>query len=147
MDDYIAILNLASRYARALDTCDWDGLGACFTQDAILEFASYPPPLEGRPAIVKFMRVGRERFDVTQHVVGSPSAHISGDTATASFYVLAQHVAERDGTTRQCLVGVDYTDELSRTPAGWQLAHRRVRRLWSDGDATLLDRPPDGREI
>jgi ketosteroid isomerase-like protein len=138
-DDYIAIMNLASQYAHALDECDWDSLGACFTSDAVVEFTAHPEPLRGRQAIVEFIRTGRMRFDVTQHVIGTPSVQVDGDTAEASFYVMAQHVASRDGETRRCLVGVRYNDNLQRSGEGWRLAHRRTRRLWTEGDATLVE--------
>jgi ketosteroid isomerase-like protein len=138
-DDYIAIVNLASKYAHALDECDWDGLEACFTSDAVVEFTANPEPLRGQKAIVEFIRTGRTRFDVTQHVIGTPSVQVDGDTAQASFYVVAQHVASRDGHARTCLVGVRYDDVVQRIEEGWRLAHRRTRRLWTDGDATLLE--------
>ena len=138
-DDYVAIMNLAAQYVLTLDGCDWDGLGACFTQDAIVEFSVHPEPLEGRQAIVDFIRNGRQRFDVTQHVIGSPSVHVDGETANASFYVMAQHVASRDGETKRCLVGVRYNDDFHRTEEGWRLAHRRIRRLWTEGDGALLE--------
>jgi ketosteroid isomerase-like protein len=137
-DDYMAIMNLASQYAHALDECDWDALGACFTFDALVEFTAHPEPLRGRQAIVEYIRTGRERFDVTQHLIGTPSVHVDGDTAQASFYVMAQHVVSRDGATRTCLVGVRYDDDLQRTGEGWRLAHRRTRRLWTEGDSTLV---------
>jgi ketosteroid isomerase-like protein len=140
-DDYIAIMNLASQYAHTLDDCDWDGLGACFTPDAVVEFTAQPEPLRGRQAIVDFIRTGRRRFDVTQHVIGTPSVEVVGDTAQASFYVVAQHVVGRDGPTRRCVVGVRYDDALRRTSEGWRLAHRKTRRLWTEGDATLVESP------
>ena len=138
-DDYIAIVNLASQYAQALDDCDWDGLGACFTPDAVVEFTANPEPLRGQQAIVEFIRTGRARFDVTQHVIGTPSVHVDGDTAQASFSIVAQHVVSRHGPTRRCLVGVRYDDVVQRTEVGWLVAHRRTRRLWTDGDATLVE--------
>ena len=138
-DEYIAIVNLASRYAHALDECDWDALAACFTSDAVVEFTANPEPLRGQKAIVDFIRTGRTRFDVTQHVIGTPSVQVDGDMAQASFYVVAQHVVSRDGHTRRCLVGVRYDDVVRRVEEDWRLAHRRTRRLWTDGDATLLE--------
>jgi ketosteroid isomerase-like protein len=138
-DDYIAIMNLAAQYSHSLDECDWDGLGDCFTSDAVVEFTANPDPLRGRQAIVEFIRTGRKRFDVTQHVIGTPSVQVEGDTAKASFYVMAQHVVSRDGQTRTCLVGVRYDDDFQRTGEGWRLAHRRTRRLWTEGDATLVE--------
>jgi len=143
-DDYLAIINLAAKYSHALDECDWDSLGACFTPDAVVEFTATPEPLRGRQQIVDFIRTGRQRFDVTQHLIGTPSVHVEGDTAQASFYVMAQHVVSRDGQTRRCLVGVRYYDVVRRTGEGWRLANRRTHRLWTDGDATLVEAPEPG---
>ena len=143
MDDYAAIVNVASQYARGIDACDWDAIEACFAPDAEVEFLSFPPALRGRAAILEFIRVGRERFDVTQHVIGSPFVEVDGDRANATFYVVAQHVVrgEGDGGNRFCLLGVDYTDELARTADGWRVTARRIRRLWTQGDPAIVSRP------
>jgi hypothetical protein len=108
-----------------------------------VEFLSFPPALLGRTAILEFIRVGRERFDVTQHVIGSPFLEVDGDRANATFYVVAQHVVhgEGEGADRFCLLGVDYTDELARTTDGWRVTSRRLRRLWTQGDAAIVSRP------
>ena len=59
-DDYMAIMNLASQYAHALDECDWDKLGTCFTSDAVVEFTAQPEPLRGRQAIVELYPDGSQ---------------------------------------------------------------------------------------
>lgn len=140
-DEHGAIANLAATSARALDSADWSAFAACFLTDAVIEFTSYPPALRGRDAIVDFVRAGRARFDFTQHVVGSQIVELDGDRASSSYYVIAQHVVTYGGATRRCMVGGDYQDEAVRTPEGWRLASRRVHRLWTDGDSTLVARP------
>jgi hypothetical protein len=143
MDDYAAIVNLTSQYARGIDACDWDAIAACFAVDAEVEFLSYPPALRGRSTIREFIRVGRERFDITQHVIGSPFVLVDGDRANAMFYVVAQHVVHGEGDSADsfCLLGVDYTDELARTDDGWRVTSRRIRRLWTQGDPAIVSRP------
>jgi hypothetical protein len=37
-DDFIAILNVAYRYAQAADRRDWRGLTGCYTEDAVVNF-------------------------------------------------------------------------------------------------------------
>jgi hypothetical protein len=140
-DVYVGVVDAASRYAHALDARDWDALGECFTHDAVAEYAAFETPVVGRDAIVAAIREGCRRYDVTQHLVGSPIVRVEGDTVRAAFYVIAQHVKEKDGDTVSCLVGASYVDEVVRTDAGWCFSRRRVRRLWTQGDASLL--PPD----
>jgi ketosteroid isomerase-like protein len=137
-DDYIAIVDLAYRYARALDNQDWDTVAACFTEDAVAEFTTFSQPLRGRDEIVRSMRDGRQRYDATQHVTATPQISVDGDVAKASFYVIAQHVVKQNGATETCLLGVDYDDELLRTGDGWLLRHRKVRRLWAMGNESIV---------
>jgi len=136
--DYVSIIEVESSYARALDSRDWARLGECFDADATAEYSAFARPMNGRDEIVSAIREGCRKFEVTQHIVGSPSVRIDGHTAVGSFYVIAQHVARRDGAEVHCLVGVDYADELSLNGASWRIVRRKTNRLWTQGDESIL---------
>lgn len=139
VSDYVSIIGLASRYAQALDARDWTELGNCFTTDAVAEYSAFPAALNGRAEIVAAISDGIQKFDVTQHLVGSPTVELDGDSARGTFYVMAQHIVKRgDGDQAHCFVGVIYSDEFSRGDAGWEITHRITNRLWTEGDASLL---------
>ena len=36
------------------------------------------------------------------------------------------------------VVAGTYVDELRRTGAGWQIGHRELRRVWTDGNPAVL---------
>ena len=139
-DDFVAIVQVASRFHWSLDERSWDALASCFTEDAVIHFTG-APPIRGRESIVDFIRRGCQRFEFTQHLWGTPSVEVDGDTATAKFNVFAQHVGTGVTAGQQCLVGGRYYDTYRRMPTGWQLAARRIDRVWTSGDAALVAPP------
>lgn len=135
-DDFVAILNVAYRYAQAADRRDWRGLADCYSEDAIVNFNG--TIVEGRDAIIARNRVQLTKWEATQHFTGNPVIRIDGDRADASFYTIAQHTVIREGSPVTCLAGGVYEDELIRTAEGWRFRRRRIQKLWMMGDESLL---------
>lgn len=123
------IAQLLAAYAHAVDRRDFDGVARCFTDDAT---ASYSGTALGPGVqhIIGHIR-GVERFVSTQHLFGVPLIHIDGDRATATSHAVSYLVAEADGERTVLGRGLVYDDELVRTPAGWRIARRVHRPLWS----------------
>ena len=146
-DDFVAILNVAYRYAQAADRRDWQGLTDCYTEDAVVNFNG--TIVEGRDAIIARNKVRLTAWEATQHFTGNPVINVDGDTADASFYTIAQHTVIREGKPVTCLAGGVYEDQLVRTAQGWRFWRRRIQKLWMMGDESLLpasiygeDKPP-----
>ena len=84
-DDWLAITQLKARYCRLLDTKDWDGWAALFTDDVVVDTtASGGPRMEGREAFVGSVRRSLAEAR-TAHHVHSPEVAVDGDTATATW--------------------------------------------------------------
>lgn len=131
--DEAEIRDVATDYALALDTRDWDRLKACFTDDCVVEYEASGDH-EGRDAVAVACRAALEPLSCSQHFLSNFRISVDGDAATSLCYFTAQHV--RDGRTY--LVAGTYTDELTRTVQGWRIARRRLAHTWESGDADVL---------
>jgi ketosteroid isomerase-like protein len=79
--DRAAIVDAAIAYATALDSRDWERLGALFTDDACWEYSGSAERLCGPGAIVARIRASLERFDATHHLNGNHVTAVLGDEA------------------------------------------------------------------
>ncbi|RSN48606.1 nuclear transport factor 2 family protein [Actinomadura sp. WAC 06369] len=80
------IRRLKHRYLRCVDLKLWDEFAEVFTPDAVAE---YDTPvlgrtlrLEGRDAIVAYMRKNLGPGSITTHTAGQPEIDVDGDRAT-----------------------------------------------------------------
>ncbi|MEU5992143.1 nuclear transport factor 2 family protein [Spirillospora sp. NPDC047418] len=80
------IRRLKYRYLRCVDLKLWDEFAEVFTADAVAE---YDTPvlkktlkLEGRDAIVQYMRENLDGGKISAHTAGCPEIDIDGDRAT-----------------------------------------------------------------
>jgi uncharacterized protein (TIGR02246 family) len=80
------IRRLKYRYLRCVDLKLWDEFAEVFTQDAVAE---YDTPvlgktlrLEGRDAIVQYMRENLDSGKISAHTAGCPEIDVDGDRAT-----------------------------------------------------------------
>ncbi|MGH3307414.1 MAG: nuclear transport factor 2 family protein, partial [Nocardioides sp.] len=73
LSDRQEIVDLITRYTRAVDTRSWDDLDRVFTEDAVLDYSPVGGPSDV-PAVVKpWIAQGLEGFDRYQHVIGQVS--------------------------------------------------------------------------
>jgi hypothetical protein len=70
------ITALAFRYARAIDTKDWDLLRGCFMQDAVAHYST--GAYAGVDAIDELCRRLFTPLDATQHLVTNVESMITG---------------------------------------------------------------------
>jgi hypothetical protein len=80
------IRRLKYRYLRCVDLKLWDEFAEVFVEDAVAE---YDTPvlkktlrLEGRDAIVQYMRENLDDGKISAHTAGAPEIDIDGDQAT-----------------------------------------------------------------
>ena len=80
------IRRLKHRYLRCVDLKLWDEFAEVFTGDAVAE---YDTPvlgrtlrLEGRDAIIDYMRANLGAGTITSHTAGAPEIDVDGDRAT-----------------------------------------------------------------
>ena len=132
------IVQLATRYCRALDTKDWPLLDEVFVGDATADLAA-PSPLVGIEAIRARIRTALEHLDVSQHLVGNHEVSVEGDDATHRCYLQAQHVRRAaSGAGVNYIVAGRYEDRLTRTDAGWRIVHRTLVVMWTEGNLAVV---------
>jgi len=130
------IHRLKARYFRCLDTKDWDGFGAVFTEDAQLDMSEEAgpdaTPVVGRGPIVELVRrvVGDA---VSVHHGHMPEIKIeSHDTATGIWAMEDQLVWAESDPVRSTHGYGHYHERYRRTPEGWQIARMLLTRLRVD---------------
>jgi hypothetical protein len=132
------IVDVTVSYCRALDTCDWELLAGCFTEEGELDVGPWGIH-QGRQAIVALCSALFPGFDCTQHVVSNHAIEITGDTATSTCDLVAEHLLRSFAGDDQTATRGLYRDQLVRATDGWQIAHRRLGISWREGNIALFE--------
>lgn len=127
-----------ARQSRLIDGGDAAGWAATFTPDGVFDSPSYPQPARGAEELEAFARgffdsgvadaVQRRHVVTSVDVVGDDGP--LGD-AEVTVHAYLQIVATPAGQDSRLVRLTTITDRLVRAPAataGWQVAHRAVRR-------------------
>ena len=128
MSDEADIAALLNRYARAVDTQDWELYRSVFTDDAVIDYSSAGQPVGSPNEIVEYFSQAFTAIPWTMHYITNIEADIDQDTAKvrAMFY----NPMQLPGMTEQSACGGYYFHELVRTPDGWRSLHLREENLW-----------------
>ncbi|MEZ0342815.1 nuclear transport factor 2 family protein [Mycobacterium sp. pV006] len=128
VSDELEIRALLSRYARAVDTKDWELYRSVFTDDALIDYSSAGIPPGSRDEIAEMFRAAFESIPWTMHYITNVEADIDGDTATvrAMFY----NPMQLPGMAEQSSCGGYYFHDLVRTDDGWRSRHLREDNVW-----------------
>ncbi len=126
--DEIEIRRVVEGYMYAVDSNDYDGIAACFTEDAALTYAMDPFHFVGGKAVADWMRA----FDAipTTHSIANCRIVINGDTAFSDMFATAVIVLGASGSGSIQTVGVRYTDNLVLTTSGWKISARKHAINW-----------------
>jgi uncharacterized protein (TIGR02246 family) len=126
--DEAAIAALLYRYARAVDTKDWELYRSVFTQDAVIDYSSAGIPAGSRDEIAEFLKMGFTTIPWSMHYITNIEADVDGDTARvrAMFY----NPMQLPDMAEMSSCGGYYHHELVRTPAGWRSRHLREENVW-----------------
>jgi hypothetical protein len=132
------IVDITVSYCRALDTCDWELLGSCFTEDGVLDVGPWGTHT-GVETIVSLCAGLFPGFDRTQHVVANHVITISGDTATCTCDLVAEHLLRSSAGGDQTTTRAVYRDELVRADRRWKIARRKLDIIWREGNISLFE--------
>ncbi|MGE2835720.1 nuclear transport factor 2 family protein [Mycobacterium sp. SMC-4] len=126
--DELEIRALLSRYARAVDTKDWELYRSVFTDDAHVDYSSAGIPPGSRDEIADLFSAAFEAIPWTMHYITNIEADIDGDTASvrAMFY----NPMQLPGMAEQSSCGGYYFHDLVRTADGWRSRHLREDNVW-----------------
>lgn len=125
--DWLAICNLKARYCRCLDTKDWDGYAALFSDDFVLDTTgSGGARVEGREAAVAYVRSSISEDTITTHHVHSPEIEVAGDGATGIWALQDRNI----WPSGRKLLGFGHYHERYRREGGeWRIAESRLTRI------------------
>jgi len=131
VSDTEEIQRVVNAYARNIDERTPENfVTEVFTQDANVDVGF--GVLQGIDQIVQAYTSEIQKFEATAHMNSNLEVEIDGDTARSTMNVTFWHWTKANGEARDKDRGVYlgvYTDQLTRGPQGWRIAHRRFRML------------------
>jgi ketosteroid isomerase-like protein len=136
LEDKLAIQEVIAQYSYTYDAQDVEGFAALFTEDAVWERfaagATHPEiRLESRAAIrtwaAQRLHERRGRFTSRHYQSGLLFDTLTAESARTRTMVLVTHQGITEAAPRPTASGV-YHDQWRKTPEGWRLAHRILRR-------------------
>jgi 3-phenylpropionate/cinnamic acid dioxygenase small subunit len=118
VSDKIEITEVLARYARGVDTRDWELWKSVFVPDAVVDYSSAGIPAGSRDEIGAFLAEGLRAVPMTQHFISNVEIDLQGDRATvrAMFY----NPMQLPGMDELSSCGGHYVHDMVRTPEGWR---------------------------
>ncbi|MFN0094943.1 MAG: nuclear transport factor 2 family protein [Dehalococcoidia bacterium] len=129
--DRLAIYDLCTTYAEALDIKDWALFATIWVPDCDVHYPG-DVHLQGIDVVSAYCERALSRFRATQHLLGNHRVTIDGDQARSKIYLQASHIFPEAEGGRCYTLGGYYEDILVRTPAGWRIKTRTLTSLWTE---------------
>lgn len=128
------IIDLITKYTRAVDTSQWDNLYDVFTDGAVLDYTSAGGAATGLAEAIPFIR-NIEIFTSWQHTIGQIEITFA-DAARTEASVVAYMInplitTGPDGKQSLMEVGGYYRHQVVRTDNGWRSRHMVDELVWS----------------
>jgi hypothetical protein len=130
--DVEEIKMVPQRYARGLDTKDFDSSRALFSDDCFVTGSISQAAID--PYWAQLIP-GVEAYMATMHFMGNQFVdHEPGsDVATCETYAVAYHIEAPDSPLADLLMGVRYQDTLERRDGRWLITARTSIPQWVRG--------------
>jgi SnoaL-like domain len=128
ISDELEIAALLHKYARGVDTKDWELWRSVFTDDAQIDYSSANGIVGTRDDVADWLSRSFTAIPMSQHYITNIEAEVTGDTATvrAMFY----NPMQLPGMAEMSYCGGYYHHEMLRTPDGWRSRHLREENAW-----------------
>lgn len=123
--DVLAIQDLVTAYAHAVDDRDWVRWEALFLPDAPIDYTS-AGGIAGSPReLAAWMPDAMAAFTWCMHSTSTHEIRFTGsDDATGRVHVFNRNGAQWEGEREVVDVSAVYVDRYRRTDAGWRFAER-----------------------
>ncbi|HVJ99163.1 MAG TPA: nuclear transport factor 2 family protein [Acidimicrobiia bacterium] len=130
MDDVEAIKQLKARYFRTMDTKDWPGMRAVFTDDVVMDTSeSGGGVITGADEFIAFLSETLADV-VTVHHGHMPEIEITSPTTATGIWSMEDMLRWPNGME---LHGYGhYHETYAKTDEGWRIASTKLTRLRSD---------------
>lgn len=141
LNDLLAIEDIRvvkARYCRLLDSKDWSGFAALFTEDAVMDVREDTgnPPITGVAAIIAQVRFAVDAA-ATSHQVHTPEIGLDGQDAARGIWAMQDRVVWQMG--KSPIPGVasitgygQYHETYRREDGIWKIAALRLSRFHVD---------------
>jgi uncharacterized protein (TIGR02246 family) len=140
--DEWALLQLAMRYAEAVDRRRPEALAALFTEDGVIARGGFV--WRGRAQLLGIPARLDGLYASTLHSVRNQVVTIDGDTAEGETYCVAYHLGKpKDGAQIRADWGIRYHDSFARQDGHWLFARRELIVDWVETTALPLPRHRD----
>ncbi len=128
ISDELEITALLNRYARAVDTKDWDLYRSVFTEDAHIDYSSAGAVAGSREHVADWLAQGFAAIVMSMHYITNIESEINGDAAQvrAMFY----NPMQLPGMAELSYCGGYYHHDLVRTGDGWRSHNLREENVW-----------------
>lgn len=132
--DHLAIQDLATAYAYAVDDRDWARWEALFTPDARIDYTA-AGGIAGTPAeVAAWMPEAMAVFTFCLHTTATHEIRFTGpDTATGRVQVFNRNGVEWEGTFEVFDVSAIYIDTYRRIGGAWRISGRTEQTLCMTG--------------
>jgi 3-phenylpropionate/cinnamic acid dioxygenase small subunit len=129
LHDKLEIQELLARYARGVDTKDWELLRTVFTPDATIDFGRSSEDSAGpRDKVIAWLERSLTPMPMMQHIITNVEVDLDGDRATVRAYFF--NPMRLPGTTEESFCGGRYHHEVVRTPEGWKSERLSEEMAW-----------------
>ena len=135
MDDITAIEQLKARYFRTMDTKDWDGLAAVFTDDVEIDMTG-----EGggvTRSVAEYLPFLRENIEhvTTVHHGHMPEITLTSDTTATGIWAMEDELWWPEGSPLRHLHGYGhYHETYAKVDGAWRIRTMTLTRLRRDID-------------
>jgi SnoaL-like domain len=126
--DKIEIHELLARYARGIDTHDWETWKSVFTDDALIDYSLSGATKGSRDEVAAALKRGYDTIPWATHHITNFEVDLDGDRATAR--ALFYSPMQLPGHDKESSTGGFYVHELVRTPDGWKSTHLVEHPMW-----------------
>ena len=143
ISDRLEIADVVTRYARGIDTGEWDRLDEVFTPDAAIDYTesggiagSYP---EIKPWLAEMLPAF---FPRRMHLIGqvdvefgapSEPGGVPGAATVIAYFDNPMPMHDGSGGEKIVEVGGMYLHEMTRTPEGWRSRRLHEKVVWKRG--------------
>ncbi|MBI3226276.1 MAG: nuclear transport factor 2 family protein [Mycolicibacterium cosmeticum] len=129
MSDRAEITALLYRYARAVDTSDWELYRSVFTPDAHIDYSSAGAAAGSRDEIVDWFVTGWGAIAWSMHYITNIEV-LAATADEATVRAMFHNPFQIKGLPEMCTCGGYYHHELVRTPDGWRSRSLREENVW-----------------
>ncbi|MCV7336017.1 MULTISPECIES: nuclear transport factor 2 family protein [Mycolicibacterium] len=129
MSAHSAISALLYRYARAVDSKDWELYRSVFTEDARIDYSSAGAVVGTRDDVVEWFAANFGVIPWSMHYITNIEI-LESDAETATVRAMFYNPMQLPGMPEMSACGGYYHHELVRTADGWRSRSLREENVW-----------------